>query len=277
MSVDEEIEEGRRRKSFSGLLITLLILLLILGGLLLFARWQSRGLDYTLHFEDAKGLRAGDPVMLSGVQIGEVKGVELAGERDVRVKVRVDDEHAEKVLAGSTAVISNPAFPNVSGQKVVEIHNPAVAEEGALPEGAEITGREGLVDLKAWQIEQRLQNLGGELSEQSRSMAEKISVMAEEMKDIPESPEVREAIDKLDQMSRDLSERGRDTWDRLSDQWEDLSRDLSPILENWSRTGRDRARETLDRTRQSLEEASERARQRLEERKSQALTQTPAE
>ena len=257
MPVDEEIEEGRRRSAFTGLLVSLFILLAILGAIIAFAVWQSRGLDFTLHFEDAKGIRAGDPVVLSGVPIGQVKKVTLVGEDDVRVAVRVDEEHSEKVLTGSTAVITSMSFPNVSGQKVVEIHNPSDPVAEPLADDAEVEGRNGMFDLKAWEIEQRIGDLGGKLSEQSKVLAKKIEIMAEELKEIPESPEAQEALRKLEEFSKDLEIKGREKFSELSEQWEDWSQDLAPLLEEWKIRGREKAAEVLEKARQKMEEPAE--------------------
>lgn len=256
MAIDEEIEEGRRRSTSIGLFISLLILALIIGAIVGFATWKSRGLDYTLHFEDAKGLQAGDPVVLSGVQIGQVRKVTLMGEDDVRVAVHIDEEHRKKVLAGSTAVITSMSFPNMSGQKVVEIHNPADPDALPLEDDVDVAGQDGMFDLKAWQLEQRLSDMGEDLSAQSKVLAEKFSEMAEKLQEIPESPEMKEALEKLEEFSEDLETSSREKLADLSDDWEKWSKDLSPLIEEWKVRGKQKAWELLQQAMESKAEKS---------------------
>ena len=68
---------------------------------------QSRGLDFAIDFEHAKGLEAGDAVVYRGLRIGEVRSVELKPERGVRVQVTVHQEQRDVVYREARFVIED--------------------------------------------------------------------------------------------------------------------------------------------------------------------------
>lgn len=69
-----------------------------------------------IEFGDASGLHVGDPVAVAGVDVGEVKSIELAGDR-VRVQVGLDTKD-QPLGADSTAIIK---VRTVLGQRSVEL------------------------------------------------------------------------------------------------------------------------------------------------------------
>jgi ABC-type transporter Mla subunit MlaD len=273
LTVDNELEEARRRKAFTGLMLALAILALILIGVVLLARWQSRGLDFAIRFEDAKSLAAGGKVTLSGVPIGEVRSVTLVGEDEVLVGVRVEDQHAELVKEGATAVIASPTFPNVSGQKVVEIHNPLDPQSGPLAEGARIEGQDGLVAIKAWEIKQKLRGLGEGASGTVRSMAEKMSLLLEELKDIPESPEIEAALEKMSRLADDLAVKGKEGLAALGAEWEELRTLIGPLLVVLKEKSKDRAIQALAAALKLIESKTGPLRERLAAEPTPAATE----
>lgn len=132
---------------------------------------RARGFEYTVLFRDGKGLRKGDRVQMNGVDIGLVRAVEL--DRDgasIRVDLEIDREHHVKIQTNSTAYIGDPTFPNVSGQKIVEIVNSA-RPSPPLPAKSVVMGRESLAELKAWQFSEQV----GTWSEQLRGMVKDLS------------------------------------------------------------------------------------------------------
>ncbi|MCA9494188.1 MAG: MCE family protein [Myxococcales bacterium] len=70
------------------------------------------GTTYTAELDHASGLHEGSPVELSGVRVGEVTGVAVAGEK-VHVSFGVGREH-ELALHADACVIVNAAGPEAS-------------------------------------------------------------------------------------------------------------------------------------------------------------------
>ncbi len=77
-------------------------------------------------FHNVNELKQGDPVKLAGVQIGNVQAIQLGGgdipagggRRPVRVTLRIDVAHHERITTGSTASIK---FTGLMGQHFVSI------------------------------------------------------------------------------------------------------------------------------------------------------------
>lgn len=61
------------------------------------------GLDLWTVLEDASGMKAGKPVTMAGVQIGEVRRLTLTDDDRVRVDFRVDREHAHRMRGARDA------------------------------------------------------------------------------------------------------------------------------------------------------------------------------
>jgi paraquat-inducible protein B len=69
------ITRSPRRWTFAWLVT---IVAVALAGVLGYQAWRTRGRVVSIRFEDASGIRAGDPVAYRGLQIGEIRRVRLA-------------------------------------------------------------------------------------------------------------------------------------------------------------------------------------------------------
>lgn len=102
----------------------------------LFTRYN----DYTLHFDHAQGLIEGSKVVLGGIRVGVVKGVEFDREgQNIRVKIKVKRENADWITESSTAEI---ATQGVLGDKFVEIKAGKPTEK-PVPENSDIPVMKG--------------------------------------------------------------------------------------------------------------------------------------
>lgn len=156
---------------------------------------RARGFEYTVIFRDGKGLRKGDRVQMNGVDVGVVRGVELDREgTSIRVGLEIDREHHPKIQTNSTAYIGDPTFPNVSGQKIVEVVN-STKPSPPLPAKSVVMGKESLAELKAWQFSEQV----GTWSEQLRGMVKDLTDAAKSgfarngKETVPSSPPEEEA------------------------------------------------------------------------------------
>jgi hypothetical protein len=80
-----------------------------------------RDTSFTLVFRDAAGLKPGQFLVLQGVRVGEVGGVNLAGGQ-AQVEARVYRKYRETVCAESSFLIEKPGgLLDMSGEKQVSI------------------------------------------------------------------------------------------------------------------------------------------------------------
>lgn len=94
--------------------------------------------EYTAIFPDAGGLTTGAKVLMSGVQIGQVKSVELASPGEARAVLAIHSD--QQIPRGSTALL--PASLISLGEKEVQIIPPA-SIAGYLQPGDSLAGSLG--------------------------------------------------------------------------------------------------------------------------------------
>lgn len=242
---------------------------------LVIALYANRDLRYIVTFNDARGLRPGDLVAMSGVNIGKVDSVELGaqGER-IRIVVRIEHEHRDKVLANSTAVIASAEYPDITGVKFLDLHN-SIKPSGPMPEGAVVRGKEGGIQLKAWQLRergsealQRLKASTAELREKAAAVAEiakekglewneKFSEeMGESIRKFAEdiAPRIAEELDReqiaalagrVAELLRSAGEAGAENLDGLIHEWAEIRREAGPIIARLLEMGEDALAESL--------------------------------
>lgn len=119
--------------------IALIVLAVLVVAVVVIAR-QVRGPEHvpvTMEFPGAAGIAGGDPVLLRGVPIGRVRGVQLLGPGRVQVTTSVDEQYAPRRDATAQIV----ALDMVGSQAVA--YEPGSAAE-ALPAGVPIAGEDAV-------------------------------------------------------------------------------------------------------------------------------------
>jgi len=99
-------------------LVLLGVMIFILGGK---EGFLSRHVRYTASFDSIDGLKAGSPVRLAGVEIGQVAGInfyEDPADRRVRVTLDLRSTYADRIRQDSRASIGSRG---VLGDKVIDI------------------------------------------------------------------------------------------------------------------------------------------------------------
>ncbi|MEW6325179.1 MAG: MlaD family protein [Nitrospirota bacterium] len=145
----------------------LLVVYELLGGL----DFLTRGARYVTAFASANGLRVGDPVRLSGVEIGAITDLRLV-EQAIEVELRVDPETV--IRADSVATIK---FTSLLGANFIDITfgSPTAA---VLPPGSRIPSKEG-ADLNT--IVAQAQELTTSLNQNQQKFFDKLGdVMGDE-------------------------------------------------------------------------------------------------
>ena len=139
---------------------TLLIVYELLGGFELF----SPGVSYTTRFQSTNGLRVGDPVRLSGMDVGRIADLRVA-DQAIEVELRVDPDAV--IRADSVATVK---FTSLLGSNFVDITFGS-ASAATLPPGSRIASKEGAdlntIVAQAQELTTSLSNqLGGLMGDQ---------------------------------------------------------------------------------------------------------------
>lgn len=152
------------------------------------------GTSYRAAFSEAGGLRPGDDVMIAGVKVGTVKGIDLAGDHVV-----VDFRVTEPVAFGPSTGAS-VRMKTLLGQKYLALQP---GGSGRLRAGAEIP-------LSRTVSSYDIVNAFSDLTETTEridtdQLARSLDVMATEFKDSP--AQVRSALSGLTRLSRTIASR----------------------------------------------------------------------
>ncbi len=234
----------------------------------IFIAREASSLYYTIVFNDAEGLQVGDPVQVNGVDIGVVKSVELQTQPEPRIDVRVKvyPKHIEKVLADSTAIISAVSFPNVSGQKIVEIHNSG-SDPPAKPmqEDAEINGMNSKVALLLWKGKEKLVGSPDGLKEKAKAMGSKLKKIKKDVGEMAKAPRVKELFKELADFIKQLRTKGAERLDELMERWPQIKQKLDEVLKQLVEFGREMIADKLRNLAEEIESMLEHLRQDREE------------
>jgi len=186
------------------------------------------GLQFSLTFQDARGLTAGDPVVYRGVEIGEVRSVELADRQGVRVAVLIRRPHRAAVYREARFVIERSrdhgTRPNARQLSVKD----RPGERTPIEAGSTFEGDEpGLGDV--WQS---LRAQGADALESARDLAHTLAGRLEEAADSPEARRLRKDIEAFID----------DAGEMAGDQWEAFRRERLPELRRRAEELRDELR-----------------------------------
>jgi ABC-type transporter Mla subunit MlaD len=173
------------------------------------ANWG--GLPFALTFEDARGLTVGDPVVCRGVEIGQVRSVELERNAGVRVGILIRREHRDAVYQEARFVIERsrdhaqrPGGRQLTVKDRRGRHTPI--DRGSTLEGDE----PGLGDV--WQS---LRAKGADALESARDLADALAGRLEEAAESPEARHLREDIDAFLDDAADLA---REEWEAFREE-----------------------------------------------------------
>jgi len=226
----------RERKTGIYILVSGLLLLLI--AMFAFIAHRANTLYFTIVFEDASGLKAGDSVQISGVDIGVVKWVELVESGRVEVRVEINPEHTELVRQGDTAIISNVSFPNVSAQKTLELINSNSRPRMPVMNSNEtIKGMNSRLELITWKTKRKI---GGDRIRTGNAtglLIDKIKIYMNSIKDLSGLPEYRESLKNLTGFIEMMKEEGIAAFDDLKDEWPALKESFQPVLRDLKEYG----------------------------------------
>ena len=122
----------RERAAGIFMLLAILFVVVFLVGTAIQNRWFEPRVSYHTHVVRGEGLRTGSPVLLSGIEVGEIGSLKILEDNRIEVELVVLEKHARRVRRGSKAVVRRLLG---IGEKRIHIDAPAEQRE-PLPAGA---------------------------------------------------------------------------------------------------------------------------------------------
>jgi phospholipid/cholesterol/gamma-HCH transport system substrate-binding protein len=177
------------RTGIFGVVLVVCIVLVAFGYTSL--PFWPQGRPYTAYFADAGGLNAGDDVYVSGIKVGQVQSVQLAGDT---AKVGFTVDRHVNVGNGSLAAIRTQT---ILGKRAI----------GVTPAG---TGIATTIPLSRtttpYALGAALEDLGGNAGDLDKAQFEKsLGVLTDALRDA--TPQLRGALDGVTSLSRTLNRR----------------------------------------------------------------------
>jgi phospholipid/cholesterol/gamma-HCH transport system substrate-binding protein len=124
------------------LLFAVLGIVAFIVGAAIKNKWLEPRVPYHTHVVRGEGLRPGSPVLLSGVEVGEVGDLSILKDNRIDVEIQVRKRHAHRVRKGTTAEVRRLLG---FGEKRIYLLSPSDAKE-QLPPGALLPANE-LMDI----------------------------------------------------------------------------------------------------------------------------------
>ena len=150
-----------------------------------------QGEDYQAYFTDAGGISPGDDVNVSGIKVGKVSNVELAGDT-AKVTFTVDRD----VRVGDQSLVAIRT-DTVLGQKSLAVTPQGAGSTTVIPLGRTTT---------PYTLNTALQDLGGNASQLDKPKLEQaLQTLTSTLKDA--TPQLRGALDGVANLSRSLNRR----------------------------------------------------------------------
>ena len=135
------------RERMAGLFLVMSVALVIVFvvGTAIQNKWFAARVTFHTYVVRGEGLRPGSPVLLSGIEVGEIGDLTIMDDNRIDVELVILEEHAFRVQRGSKAVIRRVLG---IGEKRIQLESPPEKGE-KLPPGAIIAADEPLDILDA--------------------------------------------------------------------------------------------------------------------------------
>jgi ABC-type transporter Mla subunit MlaD len=170
-----------------------LVLLLVVG-----LTACDQGLHFSIRYDEAAGLQAGDALILNGQTVGRVVAVEPQADRGQLVRVVVDRQFANAATADSRFyVIDNAQHPE---RKSIEVTQSSPGgkpiEEGAVVIGSARPG------LNLFPFAEILKEFGGML----RDLRDQVERFRQQFEQLPDTAEARQLKEEWQRLLKELNE-----------------------------------------------------------------------
>lgn len=153
--------------------------------------WWPQGRNYQAYFTDAGGISPGNDVAVSGIKVGKVTSVALAGDQ-AKVGFTVD----RNIKVGNQSLVAIKT-DTVLGQKSLSVTPKGSGVSTVIPVGRTTT---------PYTLNTALQDLGGNVSALDKPKFEQaLQALTDTMRDA--TPQLRGALDGVASLSRSLNKR----------------------------------------------------------------------
>lgn len=204
-------------------------------------------LRFAVTFEHAQGIEAGDEVHYQGLEIGEVKEVDVDSAGAVRVTVEVEPKYRGAVARDSVVEVERAGV--LGGRELVIRDGEDAGERIPLADGEVLVGREGELD----DAVARLRSVGATAMERMRELGSDVQDRLTELGDSQQAQELAAAMERVREQMGDA---GREGAQRLREEGlpavRDRAEELRRALEAEGRG--EEARDVLERVQRWLEE-----------------------
>jgi phospholipid/cholesterol/gamma-HCH transport system substrate-binding protein len=153
--------------------------------------WYPQGRGYEAYFSDAGGISPGNDVAVSGIKVGSVTSVSLAGDQ-AKVGFTVD----RNIKVGNQTLVAIKT-DTVLGQKSLSVTPGGSGDSAVIPVGRTTT---------PYTLNTALQDLGGNVSALDKPKFEQaLQTLTDTLRDA--TPQLRGALDGVANLSRSLNKR----------------------------------------------------------------------
>ncbi len=183
------------RERFAGifLLLSALAVVLFLVGTAVENRWFEARVTFHTHVVRGEGLRQGSPVLLSGIDVGEIGELQILDDNRIDVEIVVLEKHAHRLRQGSKAEVRRLIG---IGEKRINLVS-AGAEGPILPAGALLPADEPIDLLDA------VSSI--DLGQYIRTMDRAVAAMEVLLGKLEEEKRLERMVEAFDQMGPTMS------------------------------------------------------------------------
>ena len=193
-------------------------------------------LNLKIRFDQTEGLRADDRIIFEKNHIGKVEAISYSEGGEYIAEVKIDKGFKKAVTENSRFFIIND--PSEKGRKAIEMIK--VAEGGApLVKGAMIEGSTRFALL----LSQMEEDFGKTMSELGR----KINKLSDEVKQLPESEEIKNLEHYLNQLKEKMKKSGKAFREKMQKEvlpW--IQKEIEKLKERLRKFGREKEVEPLE-------------------------------
>ncbi len=178
------------RTGIFGIVLVLCVVLVSFGYSKL--PFWPQGKPYEAYFSDAGGITPGNDVNVSGINVGKVTSVSLAGGDKAKVTFTVD----RKVRVGDQSLVAIKTDTVLGGQKSLDVTPKGAGESTTIPLGGRTTA--------PYTLNTALQDLGRNTAELDNDQFTKaLTVLTDSLRDA--TPQLRGALDGVAALSRSIN------------------------------------------------------------------------
>ena len=211
-----------------------IFLLLIISSVMLGC--YTRDLNLKIRFAQTEGLRADDRIIFEKNDIGKVDAISYSEGGDYIADVKIDKGFKKAVTENSRFFIIND--PSVKGRKAIEM---VKVTEGGVPlvKGAVVEGTTRFALL----FGQMEKDFGKTMSELGR----KINKLSDEVKQLPESEEIKNLEHYLNQLKEKMKKSGKEFREKMQKEllpW--IQKEIEKLKERLRKFGREKEVEPLE-------------------------------